>query len=122
MMKTLTIDKDKLLEAITIRACATASLELYPYVVAINHNDKYPTGRVIGLNIPALSGDHPANLVDEKYYQPELFVDPNADLTWTVNKDDENADLVKMVARDWVEENLLKHLELGGHLYRLKYI
>jgi hypothetical protein len=121
-MKTLTLDKDKLVEAITTRAQATASWGLYPYMVAINHDHEHPIGRIIEADTLISAGDHPTNFGGEKYYQPESFVDSNTDLTWAVNKDDENADLVKMVARDWVEENLLNHLEIGGHLYRIKYV
>lgn len=117
-MKTLTISKFELLNGLTNLTHVGASHDQWPYLVAINHDDREPAARVIWADTPSNQGSglYFTNLAGETNHDLHNFTDPNSSYTWG---EDEN-DTLK-AAEEWIEENLLDQVDLDGQSYKVKY-
>lgn len=120
-MKTLKINKPALVHAICTRAHVAASWDLYPHMVALDPNDDAPTARVIWADTPSSGGGYFANFVGEENHRPEDFIEHDIDYSWAEDEDDFDDPGPEEAARDWIEENLLRHVELGDVTYKVEY-
>lgn len=117
-MKTITIDKARLLEALTNLAHIAATRDQYPYMVAVDHDDDEPTGRIIWANTPSSAGGYFANYRGEDNYSPADFLDYSGhqSYTWGEDPDDDECE-----AKWWIETNLLDQVSLDGIIYKVQY-
>lgn len=120
-MKTLRIDRNKLVQAILNRSHVGAIPDQWPWRVAVNHDDAKPEARVIWADTPSSEGGYFANFVGEDNYQPEQFVDPVSDYRWGEDEDEPQDPGPEEAARDWIIENLLDRVTLDNHTYKIKY-
>lgn len=121
-MKVLKIDKKQLSNAILTRAHAAASWDEYPYLVALNPEDDEPiTARVIWADTSSSDGGYFTNFVGEENHRLEDFVSREEDYEWSEDEDDYDDPGPEEAAQDWIEENLLRHVELGDVTYKVEY-
>lgn len=128
-MKTLTVDKEKLVDALVALNHAGAIRDTLPYMVAFNPDDEAPKGRVIWADTPSSMGGYFANFVGEENISPDAFLVDGNEYRWSADPDEDDpeeldqidADLVEMAAKDWIEENLVDFLDSGFGLFTVVY-
>jgi len=128
-MRTLTIDRKKLVDALMdLYHVATTDTR---YAVAINldpERGNVVPARVIRTDTPSsLPGYYFDNFVGEINYSPTTLLDPDNYYTWGEEgagsgPDGEWTEADDEVAREWIEENLLDYVELDGERFAVKYI
>lgn len=127
-MKTLTVDKEKLVDALVALNHAGAIRDTLPYMVAFNPDDEAPKGRVIWADTPSSMGGYFANFVGEENIRPDAFLVDGNDYGWSADADEDDeegveidADLIEMAAKDWIEENLIDTLDSEFGLFTVVY-
>lgn len=122
-MKTLTIDKEKLVDAL-MRLNEAGASDTLPYMVAFNPEDEAPKARVIWADTPSSMGGYCANFVGDENFMPDAFLRDREinSYSWGVEEDEEeDADMVEMAARDWIEENLVEVLDTEFGVFQVAY-
>lgn len=112
-MKTLTISKTHLIKALKQRAHVAASYDEWPWMIAVDHNEAEPTGRIIWADTPSSNGGYFANFVGEENYAPELFVYDDQDISWEDGEDDD--------AELFIGCSLVNQVELDAHQYKVEF-
>jgi hypothetical protein len=121
-MTTLTIDRNKLVDA--LMDANHISGGTFNYVVAVNDEGR---ARVIVGDTPSTMGGYFNNYAGERNYDPSLFLsDDGNDYTWGEDGTGtgENGTWTEAddsVARSWIEENLLAVVELDGETFTVQY-
>jgi len=115
-MKTLTVDKEKLVDALVALNHASAIRDTLPYMVAFNPDDEAPRGRVIWADTQSSMGGYFANFAGEENISPDAFLADGNEYRWSAD-----ADLVEMAAKDWIKENLIDTLDSEFGLFTVVY-
>lgn len=123
-MRTLTVDKEKLVNALMRLNEAGAIRDMLPYMVAFNPKDKAPKARVIWADTPSSMGGYFANFVGDENFVPDDFLQDVGinSYSWGIEEDEkEDANLIEMAARDWIEENLIEVLDTEFGIFQVVY-
>lgn len=126
-MKTLTIDRNKLLDALMDLNHAAADPRIVRWLVAVRVDGDEATARIIWADTPSMLGGYFANEVGEDNYSPNVFLSEGNIYTWGEagwgsgpNREWTEEDTEG--ARIWIDDNLLESVFLDDEAYEVRYI
>lgn len=127
-MKTLTIDRNKLLDALMDINHASADPRIVRWLVAVNPDGDEATTRIIWADTPSMLGGYFANAIGEVNYSPNVFLSETEGniYTWDVQgwgsgPNEEWTEEDTESARTWLEDNLVPWLVLNNETYEIRY-
>lgn len=108
-MKTLIINKERLISCFMEQNHVGAIPDQWPYLVAFNPGDDDPIkARVIWASTPSSAGGYFANYRGEENYALSGFFDPEMDYHWGEDVEEIESDI-----RDFYADNLLDEVDLS---------
>lgn len=122
-MKTLTIDRERLLNALMDINHASADPRIVRWLVAVRVDGDDATARLIWADTPSLIEGYFANEIGEVNYDPNVFLSETEGniYTWGSGPNAAWTDEDTEGARSWLEDNLLKWVDLDEETYEIRY-